>query len=1372
MINKINKKYNIILLTFIMIFVIIITILKTFADDNLNTRTVHYTIGSTVNYAFDFFTDCIKFHTKASGYEKYKGMETENNMNSMIGTDTAKMQGYGNYEFKPDTNLFSFIDYCYSKEPETVMACAYMAGTTEVNTYDYPVLLSYRDRQINTNYFKYFWQNMNNLCPNFKDYQDDFFFLKYTYPATQKIGINLAMLRKLYNDEESIKEYLTCLTSYIFSITPQAQVEGMTFGKGDVVPFLYYKDKHHANIDVRNDSESLKDIAKYAYVALIEGWCNLPTPYHLWENEYNFLFGTYDHNDLDYDLETLHQWYDETYQKYCKDKGRKGNNLLGSDINHIIESDYSIEQQLEATEYYLRQVFNELGIESDFKETIARNELMAKYMMQNSSFDETIKDYNITIKFMTENLQRGTHEEKNTHTVVTSDFQTLEFNYKINERFVKHSDEDTLSDGAELGNEKWINITEFVNRTYEDAVRNGEPHKATFEEQVEDIIEKNGAYTDSNGNKVYGSVKWNDTKTKVLYRVYDYKSNPKLNDTDFDGLCDNADSKPLDNKFKGTSTGIDKVEYNQDFRWFYTNNKKYNDEVAVMSLIMSNLADGNSIRTDQASGDIITYLKSIGFMNPQNIGEYGDNIYIAKKTIQYYDQKKDVVGVFLGRCDRWYSDVIKYKENQKAQVINTAYRESLENYIIRIINKVNLIATSDCSYWVAGYDVGGSIASEISAKLIDTGREVYAYTFGAFNTRDTMDTKTEIKNIRNEDDFAVKFITGTKSGQNYGASIFEDLMWEYRGITDSSDYKGNYIFTNFLLKVYDETKFLSINNDSDAVRITTDYFMTFNKITNQNDIENYADLSILLNKWADGNRQAHSIKSYYVLAKSLNGFDLLDGDGEKQEKYNRVKILNLSSEQMEYNYYQGNFELLKIIESVGNFYINNVPTYQKNMNKNSNYFYETRPARDNIKPYLLERSVEDVPKTMRNSYDFYKEVDELESDKKIIVTYKQSRNKYEKELGFKKTINSRIVKQDVSGYDKNMITNSNSESEKICSYNGSYWYRWRNYFTEKGEDNILSHAIPNGFDIGKSLPLNTITEYARDDCTGFVKFVLDLLISYKGYKKEPLPLDFNSSTLLGTGNKISKYLMEEGFEVYKGKSAGNDNSWLRYKDGAEQENIYRIKAEDLEPGDLLVCDNCGTKTEYKIKDDKSDYEIVYNRNNPMHAEFYIGHNYDITYNRSINTNKEEDKFKEVDGFKYTNTEKINVIKKSGIETMRQGDEIKIKKGKAEGTFSWGNIQDEFPLESSSGQKHYFYKKDNEAFFRHCECGEEPEKEVKICRNLLNGKVKEYTELEIKKEKARGVVLEEKTELFSVHMLSTKGCYFNERKYDTLWRFMK
>ena len=387
-------------------------------------------------------------------------------------------------------------------------------------------------------------------------------------------------------------------------------------------------------------------------------WCTLPTPYHLWENEYNWLFGNYEPDNLDYDLETLHQWYDETYQRYCKDKGRKGNNLLGSNIEYIIASDYSIEQQLEATEYYIRGIFTDLGIETDFKETMARNELMAKYMMEHSNFDETIKDYNVTIDFMTENLQRGTHEEQNTHTVVTSDFQTLEFPYTMDKRNVNHSDEDGISDGAELGSEKWINITEFVKRTYEDAVRKGEPHKATFEEQVEDIIEKNGAYTDFGGNKVYGSVKWNDDKTKVLYRVYDYKSNPKLNDTDFDGLNDNIDNKPLNN-YHNVKMDIEEsrrlsMTHGSEYRHFAGTPNKYNSELAQMSLVFSNIANGGrEIDIDQdlnGNINITQYMQTVGFMPLTQVNLFNNRgkAYIGLKELQYYNNKKYIYGVFVG----------------------------------------------------------------------------------------------------------------------------------------------------------------------------------------------------------------------------------------------------------------------------------------------------------------------------------------------------------------------------------------------------------------------------------------------------------------------------------------------------------------------------------------------------------------------------------------------------------------------------------------------------------------------------------------------------------------------------------------------------
>ena len=583
----------------------------------------------------------------------------------------------------------------------------------------------------------------NLLGDTFKQYQDSYFFEKYTYKATQQIGINLAKLRSyVNNDEYSVKEYLTCLTSYMFSYEKEAAPDTMEIKKGDVVPFLYYK---------RNvDEDDPQEIAKYAYVALIEGWVTGINGTHLWENEYQYLYGSYDPNDLDWDLETLEAWYSECYDKYKGSKGRKGNNLLGSDIETIIQSDYSVSQQLEATEHYLNQVFTELGIETNFKETMAKNELMAKYMMENSNFSETIKDYNDTIDFMTENIQRGTSEEKNTHTAVLSDFQVIELNHTLN--LDGQSDGDGISDKTELGSIKWVDITEFVRKAYDDAVRSGASHRATFEEQVDDIIYANGGfYNDIIGNYIDGSVKWADNrKLKVLYRTYDYRSNPLLNDTDFDGINDNTDIKPIDNKFTGTSTDIGKVEYNNDFRWFFTDKTKYNDELAVMSLIMSNLANGNTVSTNQASGNITTYMQTLGFSNIQVINTEIYKAYIGKKIIDYYGNKKEVVSVFIGEGnDRYINyDGILYaidKEiNEGVQYtvkVGDINKKTYEEIAREIVIRIYLLIDSDdydrC-FWVSGYDAGGAIASEVSRNLIkENSEEVYCYTFGVPNTSST-----------------------------------------------------------------------------------------------------------------------------------------------------------------------------------------------------------------------------------------------------------------------------------------------------------------------------------------------------------------------------------------------------------------------------------------------------------------------------------------------------------------------------------------------------------------------------------------------------------------------------------------------------------
>ena len=135
---------------------------------------------------------------------------------------------------------------------------------------------------------------------------------------------------------------------------------------------------------------------------------------------------------------------------------------------------------------------------------IAKNALMAEYMMQNSNFDDVIKDYNVSIKFVVDNLQRGTFEEKNGTTAVLSDFQTIEFDDTVEKVGSLDKDNDTLTNKSELGEVKWQDITGFVEKMYQSKYGT---NMTMYESKVDEMVINNGGYTDFNGNFVYGHVK-------------------------------------------------------------------------------------------------------------------------------------------------------------------------------------------------------------------------------------------------------------------------------------------------------------------------------------------------------------------------------------------------------------------------------------------------------------------------------------------------------------------------------------------------------------------------------------------------------------------------------------------------------------------------------------------------------------------------------------------------------------------------------------------------------------------------------------------------------------------------------------------------
>ena len=108
----------------------------------------------------------------------------------------------------------------------------------------------------------------------------------------------------------------------------------------------------------------------------------------------------------------------------------------------------------------------------------------------------------------------------------------------------------------------------------------------------------------------------------------------------------------------------------------------------------------------------------------------------------------------------------------------------------------------------------------------------------------------------------------------------------------------------------------------------------------------------------------------------------------------------------------------------------------------------------------------------------------------------------------------------------------------------------------------------------------------------------------------------------------------------------------------------------LEPGDLLVC----------------------NSGNTGHAEFYVGDGYNVVF---------------IEDDARTHIER----KKSGISTITIPDKFSLPTSndtKAEGTFSWGSVKDEFPVEAGGehaiGEKLHYFTYNSNGYFQHCECG--------------------------------------------------------------------
>lgn len=263
------------------------------------------------------------------------------------------------------------------------------------------------------------------------------------------------------------------------------------------------------------------------------------------------------------------------------------------------------------------------------------------------------------------------------------------------------------------------------------------------------------------------------TEDGVYITVYPYKSNPILEDTDFDGVTDDNDSDPLNGERTGKMRGyydVNNAHYTMDFRDFKKDLNTYNKELATTSLVFANGIYGDgfvALNADTTSIEkllkyhgfekVIDYSLSKGYNNDTiSVSPYMDDdiseLGIGYHDIKYAGKTTRIVALIIrgtdGTIEEWSSnfdmgDPDEWDSNHHKGFYIT--EERIRSFVNKYESAYNInTGVDEVIYWVTGHSRGAALSNLLAAKLIDSGKKVVAYTFATPST--TIDNN--INNIK------------------------------------------------------------------------------------------------------------------------------------------------------------------------------------------------------------------------------------------------------------------------------------------------------------------------------------------------------------------------------------------------------------------------------------------------------------------------------------------------------------------------------------------------------------------------------------------------------------------------------------------------
>ena len=245
--------------------------------------------------------------------------------------------------------------------------------------------------------------------------------------------------------------------------------------------------------------------------------------------------------------------------------------------------------------------------------------------------------------------------------------------------------------------------------------------------------------------------------------VYNYISNPILDDTDYDGLMDGVDDNPKDGTFKGKLKGyldIKNAVYDFDYTNFFESNTKYNQDLCDASLVFSNtIYENTGFEYDNGQNapnisalmrhhgfeNVIDYKLAEGYnANGINVSAYKDDdiseIVIGFHDVTYKGITKTILGVIIrgtnGTIEEWSSNFDMGNPSDWKEEYHKGFyitEERIHDFVLKYV-QCYLSDRSNIAYWVTGHSRGAALANILASRLIDEGKNVFAYTFATPST--------------------------------------------------------------------------------------------------------------------------------------------------------------------------------------------------------------------------------------------------------------------------------------------------------------------------------------------------------------------------------------------------------------------------------------------------------------------------------------------------------------------------------------------------------------------------------------------------------------------------------------------------------------